>query len=460
MAAEDVTIPIDIDKIVSTNVNNPEDLARSIRNHVPLAVDGAKELYWFNGYYYQPGGAEIVIQVYKNILDFLRGKGASTRNGTWKRRVESDILAYLIQYPTPKLLDRPELERIVLKNGIYHIYDGFQSPDPSYYTTTYIPIIYDPNATCERWIEYLDGLLPINGGIDYLLDFLAICIIPYTSLQQYLILFGPGGNGKTTFLNAIKKIVGEHNCCNTSLERLCNGSEFVAHELVGKLLCTGGDLKGSMLPDTALFKQIIGEDSIQVVPKHKKGFSYKPFVRFIYNSNFDLTTNDESMGFKRRTVIVPFTQKFDGTPQKLLEEIGTQKELSGLFNLLVERIPRIIKTNKLQKSAELVSKLESWINLPESVEPFLRKMYVEDDNSSVYIGKVHEMIYLSGMAPPIDFPIILQVMKQVFPTVYFEEREFKGLKAIIDHKKYMEGVEKRAIKSEPKPLILEEDIYQ
>lgn len=435
-------IAIDIDKFVSTNVSNAAELAKCITNHVNFAREkGTDSLYWFNNGY-EPGGEEVVAEMYHRMLE------AIGRESSWKSKTLDEITKRIKAYPTPTLLDRPSLYKIVLKNGIYTLDEGFSSPDPNYLTSVKLPIVYDPKATCPSWKRFLHSLLPVDGGLEYLLDIMSICMVPYTDLHMYLILYGSGRNGKSTFLNALRLVIGAENISNIDLDRICSRNEFVSSELVGKLLNTAGDMTNIQQLDTASLKKLTGDDYIQVVPKFKKGFSYKPFARFIFSTNFIPATDDDSIGFRRRTFIVPFTQKFAVGKESPLDLLKDPEELSGLFNLLVDRLERIMEEGKIQPSPAVTSIVESWVDMPDYVEDWFKENIVEEEGyileeEHLYDAVIRTMSVTGFHGRGHSHEQTIQFVKQIYPNVVYnsETKSYVGIKPLYDRDKILKAEE-------------------
>ena len=81
------------------------------------------------------------------------------------------------------------------------------------YFSQVLPAILDPDAECPRWLEFL---LVITDGdeelIRYLQRLVGYCLTGSIQEQAAFFLYGTGANGKTTFLEVLRSILGPLAC--------------------------------------------------------------------------------------------------------------------------------------------------------------------------------------------------------------------------------------------------------
>lgn len=79
-----------------------------------------------------------------------------------------------------------------------------------------------------------------------------------------MILYGEGGNGKSTLLSLITNLLGAANVSNVSLEDLSNDKSFTLGLLEGKLANIGGELGKNGMVDMKNLKLLTGEDKVRM----------------------------------------------------------------------------------------------------------------------------------------------------------------------------------------------------
>jgi len=356
-------------------------MAKLILHDLHVAKDHAGNLYYYDKGVYKPSGEVAIAEMYGRMLRIFDDEPQ------WSSRLKNEMIHW-IGDNAEYILDRPDLDRINLKNGIYNwAKQEFYPSDPRYRTMVQIPIVYDPSARCPYWDTLLYELFPESGGPHLLKEVIALCMIPFMRLQKCIVLVGTGANGKSAFLNGLQAAIGWENCCSVSLHKLtANNERFYTAGLVGKLVNIFGDLSVKAIEDTASFKALTGEDRVTVEYKGKQPFSYLPFTRLIFSCNQLVQSGDDaSEGYKRRFVNIPFQQVFSVDPKKgeeIQHNLSQPSELSGLFNSLIPIFPTIVEDG-FTITEELSSVIENYAPVPEKERAWLKTHIIEDANGHI-----------------------------------------------------------------------------
>lgn len=180
---------------------------------------------------------------------------------------------------------------------------------PNYYFTSVINIKLDPdNKTgcpeTEKWLKLSldENYLPMMEYIGYSL------YRSYKPIQAFVILHSPGGDGKTTFLNHIQKIIGGANISNVSLKDLSSDREnnFKLSELIGKYLNIYDDISKDIIKDISVIKVISGGGAINASVKGMPDTRFFPYAKLLFACNTLPEFRNTEPAFERRINVFEF----------------------------------------------------------------------------------------------------------------------------------------------------------
>jgi putative DNA primase/helicase len=239
---------------------------------------------------------------------------------------------------------------IVFKNGILDIMTlKFEQMTPEKTESIQLDVYYHPNMKAPIVDEYFNTATNGNKDIETLLyEAIGYSMLKTNELQKAFMLIGGGRNGKSTYLDLIKAILGRQNYTAISFKDLAN--TFRASALNNKLASLAGDISAQPLTDSDLVKSIISGEEIMVEQKYKDAHAKALFATLFFAANKLPRTPDQSYGFYRRLTIVPFVadlnnvSRVDGLifKQKLLH----QDSLDYAAYKAVQAIHRLLTTTK------------------------------------------------------------------------------------------------------------------
>ena len=296
-------------------------------------------IYYQNGYYHL-GGEEMARGEVDELLDDY---------ATDHRRTESlKHIRYKLENRLKRNEIEPDVKYINCNNGIYDIETDELIPhSPGFYFINKLPIDYDPDAKCPNIEKFFSEVLypedlplieEIGGDILY-----------REKTQHVAFVFlGGGRNGKGVMVNLYSKMLGFDNYATRNLHEFLN-DRFAKGDLYGKMANFGSEVSSKYIDDSADLKQITGGEPVTGERKFKGTFPFIPYATMIFNANQLPTHKDKSFAFYQRWVIVPFPNSFARGDKKtnpnLLKELTTKEELSGLLNLWIKGLKRLMQNN-------------------------------------------------------------------------------------------------------------------
>ncbi|WP_430885864.1 DNA primase family protein [Fusibacter sp. JL216-2] len=296
------------------------------------------------------------------LLQFLRDELQEPRFGVWNSRREEEYLKALMRelYLIGEFNEHRHL--INMQNGMFDTETlELKDHNPDWYSTIQLPIEYDPEAKCPKFLTFLDQIFDGDKElVELAQQWFGYCMSMETKAQKALILYGSGGNGKGVFTDILSQVVGEENIAHVPLNELHKGFSRVT--LYGKTLNLSSENEmGGKSMNTQYFKAITGEDTITAEQKGKPVFSFRPTAKIVASTNNMPSTRDRSDGYFRRLSMIPFVKSFRGKKQDKHLRDKLLEELPGIFNWAVEGLVSL-KENEYQFVASKASEdlLESY----------------------------------------------------------------------------------------------------
>ncbi len=262
---------------------------------------------------------------------------------------------------------------IDLENGILDVRNSeLQLHTPELLSTVRIPVTYDPKADCPQIKQFLKEILQ-PADIPVIEEQFGYCLIPDYSIQKAFLFVGDGSNGKSTLLNLLKEFVGRNNCSNVPWHAL-ELDKFAMATLEGKLINMFADIPSQSLNRTGSFKMLTGGDAIGADKKFKDRFSFENFARLIFSANKPPNiSGEDSFAFWRRWVIINFPNEFlNSTDDKgKLNKLVTPEELSGLLNLALKGLERLLKQGSYSYNKSVEDTTAFYLRASDPVYAFL-----------------------------------------------------------------------------------------
>ncbi|WP_244149084.1 DNA primase family protein [Bacteroides gallinarum] len=223
-----------------------------------------------------------------------------------------------------------------------------------------LPYNYDPDATCQLFMKYLDRVLPDKDTQKVLAEYTG-WIFTSLKLEKCLFLYGSGRNGKSVFVDIVESLLGKENISHESLSDMCGGNgDRSRANLSGKLLNTCSDVAPNAFSGD-IFKRIASGEPISTRLLYKDVATLTDYAKMIFCLNELPKTNDKSNGYFRRFLIIPFNiqiPKSEVDP-KLAEKIAST-ELPGIMNWVLEGRRRLIAQSGFTESSLCQKQLEEY----------------------------------------------------------------------------------------------------
>lgn len=168
----------------------------------------------------------------------------------------------------------------------------------------------------QIWLNCLNLIFQHNQElIDYVQMICGLAAIGKVYVEALIIAYGDGRNGKSTFWNAISRVLGLYSG-NISADTLTVGCRRNIKpemaEVKGKRLLIAAEMQeGARLNDSTV-KQLCSTDDVFAEKKYKDPFSFKPCHTLVLYTNHLPRVSASDDGIWRRLIVIPFNAKITG----------------------------------------------------------------------------------------------------------------------------------------------------
>ena len=193
---------------------------------------------------------------------------------------------------------------------------GARDHSPEDYITK-ITSVSPSNKGEQIWRDSLDLIFCKNQElIDYVQMICGLAAIGKVFVEALIISYGCGRNGKSTFWNAVSRVLGLYSG-NISADTLTVGCHRNIKpemaEVKGKRLLIAAEMQeGARLNDSTV-KQLCSTDDVFAEKKYKDPFSFTPCHTLVLYTNHLPKVSASDDGIWRRLIVIPFNAKIEGS---------------------------------------------------------------------------------------------------------------------------------------------------
>ena len=378
--------------------NDPDhlDLARATIQNIDaenlIYADGAVWRWQERGIWTEQDPRAVKQSVQSAIDEQERHVTANLVNGV------SDVLKNEIFKPEHEFnLGHPETVNCLNGELILEDFIGWylEPHKREHYRTTQIPVTYDQKADAPLFQAFLEQVFRDDNDkadkIKCVLELMGYTLMSHARHELFVMLIGPGANGKSVLLAILEALVGKKNVAGVQPANFSD--KFQRAHLHKKLANIVTELKqGEMIADAELKGITSGEPST-VEHKHRDPFVLRPFSTCWFGTNHMPRTRDFSDALFRRAVILQFNRTFTKEEQdsELKDKLLT--ELPGILNLALDAYHSALVSTFTQPGSTETAKQE-WRLEADQVAQFVDDVCERDPDACSKASEVFEA-YLS-----------------------------------------------------------------
>jgi len=173
---------------------------------------------------------------------------------------------------------------------------------------------YDPNAQCPMWEKFIAEVF-VND--DELVHFVhqacGYTLTGDTREQLFFILHGCGSNGKSTFITALRDILGDYETktsTDTLVEKNNSSNTNDLAALRGARLVSAIETSAGKRLAEALVKELTGQDAVTARFLYQEFFTFVPVFKLWLACNHVPVIQGQDFAIWRRIRLIPFNVQF------------------------------------------------------------------------------------------------------------------------------------------------------
>ncbi len=237
---------------------------------------------------------------------------------------------------------------------------------------------YDASAPCPRFLGFLGELFADvsgeerEGRIALLQEFLGACLVgDATRYQRYLVMFAPGGNGKSELLRVCRACFPPGTV--TSLEPQKWSDDRHAAALEGVRANFVDELPDDEIMGGHNVKRIVTGEPLTARRVYKDAITFSPKCGHIFATNVPIQSSDYSDGFWERPAVLLLSRKFRASPHRRLEAAKgiVEEELAGIVAWAIEGAARAQRLRGYSEPASSAATLLEWRDDNDQVRGFV-----------------------------------------------------------------------------------------
>lgn len=321
-----------------------------------------------------------------------------------------------VQEIAPTITNEPNVIR--LKNG-FLMGSQFVPMTDNEFTPHYINRGFHKDPTVVPSVEtFLETVSNHNDKMrEFLLEMAGYSLLvnpeSKRKLAKVFFIYGPGGNGKSTFLDLLRRALGgRDNTSALSLDDLGDPTKLV--NLENKLANLGDDQPDEPIRQqkAAYLKNLSAGSTIAVRKLYQTAHDATITANLIFTTNHVLNIYDSGKAMKRRVQWVPMMNtSLDELPDEFWKEFNSDKAAAYFFDLIVPAFQRLMARGSFVSVPEMdrvAAKLQhdnnSAVGYLQSMDPdeltdkpagevyHLYKDYAIDGEESVIPKRVFDQI--------------------------------------------------------------------
>lgn len=205
--------------------------------------------------------------------------------------------------------------------------------------TKVVPVDYDRNAQCERWLQFLDEVFDHDVElVQFIQRAIGYTLTGETREHAFFLLHGKGRNGKSTLVYVVDALLGDYGTStppDTFLNRKPGAPTNDLARLRGRRFVSSIETSERAALAESFVKAVTGGDKISARFLFAEYFDFEPLIKLWFSTNHKPNIKGVDEGIWRRVKLVPFSESFEGDREDPMLREKLLRELPGILGWAV-----------------------------------------------------------------------------------------------------------------------------
>lgn len=257
--------------------------------------------------------------------------------------------------------------------------------DPSVMVSKMTGAAWNAEAECPLFETFLERIMPAQDTRWMLQRAMGYSLTGDTSAKAMFILWGAGDNGKSVFLEVLRKVLGDYATTaqkSVFVERRGDAHTTDLASLQGARLVTFAEIEKGERLSTSVIKQLTGGDEVAARYMRQDQFTFHPKCKLWLATNHKPGVHDFGQGMRGRMRLIPFTEQIPKEEQfnrdVYIEELAA--EGSGILRWALKGLEAWRNDGWMGESLDMAAAKEEWLDEEDSFGQFLEECFeLRDD---------------------------------------------------------------------------------
>lgn len=365
-------------------------------------------LHW-NGFKWERNADVLVMDAARNTARKIVAEASEAGSEDFKRitkwslaslqRSKLDSMLYLASSEagiraTPNDFDADPF-LLNCQNGFIDLRSGeFMASDPQRMLSKATNSVYDPFATCPRWLSFLDRIMNGNENlITFLRRAIGYSLTGSTVEQCFFLNYGTGANGKSVFLETMRGLLNDYAAAAEFSAFLATQSENVRNDiaaLAGARFVSANESGADKRLSEPIIKALTGGDTISARFLFHEYFEFKPQFKVWMATNHKPIIRDTDHAIWRRVKLIPFDVTIPEEERDPNLAATLRGEFSGILNWAIQGCMEW-QRDGLGTPAEVTEATNNYRHEQDQISAFIEACCIVKPEACYSATKLHKL---------------------------------------------------------------------